>query len=76
MTMRLRFPFCLTLLLRMTVPMRMTVIPAMAMVMSMILPVLRRCRLGGCVPTEVMVVMPMRGSGDDRFRDASLFPQL
>src|SRR5437763_1364286 len=68
--MRVRFPFCLTLSVRMTVI--MTVVVAM----SMILPVLRRRRLRGCVPTEVMVVMSMRGSGDDWFRDASLFPQL
>jgi len=58
----------------MTIPMRMPVIMPVAVVMTMF--VLWRCRLRGCVPTEVMVVVLMRGSGDDWFRDASLFPQL
>jgi hypothetical protein len=65
-TMRMRLSFCLTLPVGMTVPLRMPVV----------FPIFGCCRLRGRVLAEVMMVMSMGRRGDNRFRNAPLFPDL
>ena len=53
-----------------------TVIVTVVMAVSMIVTVLLVGLLRGSVPTEMVVIVPVRGWGNDRFRNATLFVQF